>query len=268
MVKSAKTIFVSLFCYRIKMECLGYPKFMVTAFIIRHQKMDFPLKYKFILLIREGLRWLKRLIRLDITATSTGVEDVADIVNSANGKISDNTLSTRAAKQQLLIRLQRNDQDAWDEVFREWSQKLFSYLRYSLPTSEDADDLLSETFMAAVKSIHHFDGKSALSTWLYTLAHNKMVDFWRGHQQTDELPINLSISEEEIGLDFQEALGRLPSPAQQALLLRYREDLSVSEVAHIMGKSYKATESLLSRARSAFKEALTESGIYHEEVKR
>lgn len=238
------------------------------------QKMDFSLKQRLIFALREGFSWLKRLIRLEITATHPAANEIggefdgtatSDVADHSAGKNASSKVS-RNARAQLLMRLRDGDQNAWDEVYREWSQKIFSYLRFNLPTSEDAEDLLSETFMAAVKSIHHFDGKSALSTWLYTLAHNKMVDFWRSHQVTEELPLNLSVSEEESGLDFQESLNRLPSDAQQALLLRYREGLGVDEVAKVMGKTYKATESLLSRARAALKVALRDSGMLAEGV--
>ncbi len=162
----------------------------------------------------------------------------------------------------MILRLRRNDADAWEDFVRHWSPKLLTYLRYNLPTAEDAQDVLGETFAAAVKSIHRFDGRAAISTWLYTLAHHKMVDFWRQNQtETTELSDDLSIAEEYIGLDFRETFNRLPEQMRWVLLLRYREGLSVSEVAETMKRTYKATESLLSRARATFKQELETAGL-------
>jgi RNA polymerase sigma-70 factor (ECF subfamily) len=206
--------------------------------------------------LREGIIALKRLIRLNIAITEPA---------QSNEQASQGIDAKNKIQSSFLLKLQRNDQDAWEKVINEYSPKLFSYLRYNLPTREDAEDILNETFMAAVKSIRNFDGKSALTTWLYTLAHHKTVDFWRKHQHTTELLPSLSVSQNESGLDFQEALNRLPELARQVLLLRYREDLSVGEIAKVLGRSYKATESLLSRSRDALRDALSDAGIYNAE---
>lgn len=187
--------------------------------------------------------------------------------------ISDNAEKKRAAdasaKTQppnisaaLLRQLQRKDEDAWNLIFSQWNRQIFGYLYCHLPTKEDTEDALSETFVAAVKSINHFDGQGAFSTWLYSVAHHKIVDFWRKHRDTDEIPLTLVTSDDVMDLDFKQALLRLPQVAQEALVLRYSEGLSVKEISEVIGRSYKGTESLLSRARTAFRQALLDSGYF------
>jgi RNA polymerase sigma factor (sigma-70 family) len=164
------------------------------------------------------------------------------------------------AKEHIQL-LRGNDPDAWAELVNDWSPKLFGYLRRHVPTKEDAQDLLSETFAAAVRAIHGFDGNASLSTWLYALAHNKVVDFWRRTKIESELPETLTVAENVETLDFKEAFRRLPELAQRVLQLRYVEGFGVEEIATVMGRSYKATESLLSRSRALLKQVLREAGI-------
>jgi RNA polymerase sigma-70 factor (ECF subfamily) len=110
--------------------------------------------------------------------------------------------------------------------------------------------------MAALRSISSLDKSAALIRWLFAIARRKVADYWRQSQPVSELPDTLEYISNGISLEFREALALLPERARQALLLRYREGLSVDEVAHILGRSYKATESLLSRGRILLKAAL------------
>jgi RNA polymerase sigma-70 factor (ECF subfamily) len=159
-----------------------------------------------------------------------------------------------------LERLRQGDNDAWEELITETQSRLYSYLLYNVPTSEDAQDLLSEIFMAALRSISTLDDSLALTKWLYGIARRKVADFWRQAQPTSELSDSLEATSSSVSLEFREALAMLPDQTRQALLLRYREGLSVDEVARALGRSYKATESLLSRGRSLLKTALDDMG--------
>ena len=158
--------------------------------------------------------------------------------------------SRRSLSLEQLEHLRYGDSAAWDTFVADWSPRLFSYLRYSLPTREDAEDALSETLVATVEAIKHFDGKSQVSTWLYSIARRKVADFWRKSSNTEELSDLFQDTPNGFSLEFREALAALPEQSRQALLLRYREGFSVSEVSEIMGRTYKATESLLSRGRA------------------
>jgi DNA-directed RNA polymerase specialized sigma24 family protein len=156
----------------------------------------------------------------------------------------------------FLQRLQAGDQLAWSTLVDEWSPRLYNYLLYNTRNQDDAQDVLSETMMGLVQSIRSFDGNVALSTFIYSIAYRKVADYWRRSQQTVELPASLSVAGPTIaGLELAEALDELPELAQQVLLLRYHAGLSVAEIAEILGRSYKATESLLSRVRSQFQHA-------------
>ncbi len=160
----------------------------------------------------------------------------------------------------LLRKLQAGDELAWAELTREYSPRLYSYLRHNLPGAADAEDALSETLLAAVRALPAFDGRVSLSAFLYSLAYRKMADFWRRRHDTAPLLESVAASSTHgaagENAEFEELLDMLPEISRQVLLLRYQVGLSVSEIAEVIDRSYKGTESLLSRARTQLRAAL------------
>lgn len=178
----------------------------------------------------------------------------------------DPVSSTGPSEAQLLQRLQVGDQYAWVEFTQSMRPRLLSYLRHNVPTQEDAEDVLGETMIAAVRSLPSFDGKASLSTFVFSLAYRKIADFWRKRQDTVALveqhrsPLGVSSR----AVEFNEVLDQLPELSKQVLILRYHVGLSVGEIAQVIDRSYKGTESLLSRARQQLREALEDAGFEHE----
>jgi RNA polymerase sigma-70 factor (ECF subfamily) len=157
----------------------------------------------------------------------------------------------------ILSRLQAGDEQAWADFLAEWQQPLYRYLTYSLQDPDHAADVLSETLVAFVQAVQNFDGRVALSTFLYRIAANKRADFWRQRRQVSSLDQDLPTAGPSLlRLEMEEALLALSGPTRDAILLRYHVGLSVTEVADVLGRSYKATESLLSRGRRQLRIAL------------
>lgn len=172
---------------------------------------------------------------------------------------------SRGTDADLLKRLQGGDNGAWTSVTRDYAPRLYNYLRQNLPTADDAEDALSETMAAAVRAIANFDGRAALSTFLYAIAFRKVADFWRRTPHTMSLDgggerdsAQYTIEDPDVGqrLEFEEALNSLPELSRQVLLLRYQVGLGVDEIAEVVSRSYKGTESLLSRARTQLRDAI------------
>lgn len=175
------------------------------------------------------------------------------------------TLAEQQAAAAFLHRLKQGDEDAWKQLIEELSPRLYKYLRVHLPTDEDVDDVLNEAFVATVRAIANFDGRAAISTLVYSIAKRKVADFWRKRKEVYTLfPETVTTAgPDSTGLEFEEALRTLPEHYQEALLLRYHMGMSVSEVAKIMDSSYKATESLLSRARRQLQAVLESTDETH-----
>jgi RNA polymerase sigma factor (sigma-70 family) len=87
-----------------------------------------------------------------------------------------------------------------------------------------------------------------------------MADYWRRRHETAPLLERVAASRAEgasgESAEFEELLDTLPEISRQVLLLRYQVGLSVSEISEVIERSYKGTESLLSRARSQLRVAL------------
>ena len=163
---------------------------------------------------------------------------------------------------ELLQRLQGGDEEAWTYLTHEYGKRIYNYLRHRLPGPEDVEDALSETLVAAVKALPRFDGNVTLTTFLFSLANRKIADFWRRQKATSELPETLmDVGVNSAGMEFQEILQTLKPSYVQVLLMRYHVGLGVDEIADTLGQSYKATESLLSRARMELRKALEVSRI-------
>ena len=157
-----------------------------------------------------------------------------------------------------LRRLQTGDNAAWEQFVAEWSPYLYNYVRANLRGADGVEDVLSDTLLGVVEGIRNFDGNAALSTFVYTIAYHKIVDYWRRPHVTIELSDELSTTDSTLSFEIYETVAELPDDARQALLLRYYAGLSVSEVATVLDRSYKGTESLLSRARHQFQNAFRE----------
>lgn len=157
------------------------------------------------------------------------------------------------AETSRLHRLQQYDVTAWMQVVAEWTPDLYHYLCYTLPTPLAAEAVAGETFQAFVQATPTFTEQLSLRTYLYSAAYYKVADYWRRTPLADER----SADEQRfqwMGLpsELKEALDELPELAQQALLLRYQAGLSLLELADILGRTRKATESLFSRLLQQF----------------
>ena len=149
------------------------------------------------------------------------------------------------------------------ELFRAEGTTVFGFLLLRTGSRTVAEDLTGETFVAASKLFELGRGGEVTPAWLQTVARRRLVDHWRStsaHRRRVERlarePVPVEAPPHDTDDDVYRALGSLPDRQRAALVLRYLDEFSVSEVAEALGTGYKATESLLSRARRSFAEAL------------
>ncbi|WP_244176103.1 RNA polymerase sigma factor [Gordonia lacunae] len=128
-----------------------------------------------------------------------------------------------------------------------------------------AEDVTSETFLAAMDSVRRRRETEPTMPWLIGIARHKLADHWRRAQRTpepvDDLP-DRGDDPWDAELDRMVAhhtLGQLSPVHQSVLTLRYVDDLPVAECAEILGRTVGATEALLTRAKRAFRAAYPET---------
>jgi len=151
-------------------------------------------------------------------------------------------------------------------VFRDWYDRTLPRVyRYLLSRTGDvslAEELTQQAFVEAVRHPRRFDGRSDVVTWLCAIGRNKMIDHYRRSGRETDRHERLTLvqqrhSDATAALDERDAIHRalaqLPHDQRLALIFRYLDQMSVREVASQLSRSEKATESLLSRGREAFR---------------
>ena len=146
--------------------------------------------------------------------------------------------------------------------------EVYGYLLDRCGDRATAEDLTSETLLAAVRAAGAPEAASPSMPWLIGVARHKLVDHWRRRARDqrlfDDLAGDADLVEDpwDVPLAAAEAaatLARLGPHHRVALVLRYVDGLSVPEVADVLDRTVHATEALLVRARVAFRK-LHETG--------
>ena len=130
-----------------------------------------------------------------------------------------------------------------------------------------AEDLTSETFLAAMDAARKESPPPMTLPWLIGVARHKLADHYRRRQNRMNVPM-ADLPEPVEPLDHwdteldrlvaESVLARLPEQHRTVLSLRYLDDCSVGECAELIGRTVHATEALLVRARRAFKKEYPE----------
>lgn len=168
----------------------------------------------------------------------------------------------------FIERILNGDSKAVVQFYKSYSPKILSYLIKKLPRREDAEDLTNDIFLEAIDSLSLLQAEKNISAWLYKIAHNKMVDFYRKRKiksillsQVPFLQIVASeihqpefqLEKNKIRDNIELALHSISEKYQKILRLHYEDQIPVKTLAAIFNLSFKATESLLFRARQSFK---------------
>jgi RNA polymerase sigma-70 factor, ECF subfamily len=154
--------------------------------------------------------------------------------------------------------------------FRVWYElalpRVYRYLLARCGGDADlAEELTQQTFVEGVRRRASFDGRSDAVTWLCGIGRHKLVDHFRTSRRDTERQLRIvsewsagqsqAWSQHELRSGVETALAKLPGEQRIVMVLRYLDQMPVREIASTIGRSEKATESLLSRARDAFRRA-------------
>lgn len=192
----------------------------------------------------------------------------ADIVNSS---FDD---------RRLVDRLLRGDEAAFNDFFAQYFRRLFRFARTRLQDEDTARDVVQETLCRALRNLRHFRGEATLFTWLCQICRSQLSDYFERHRgeikyvipveddpavraaiesivAPDADPAQLAHRSEIMRL-VQVALDQLPIRYSDALEWKYIEGISVEEIAQRLKIEHGAAQSVLQRARLAFKDLFEE----------
>jgi RNA polymerase sigma-70 factor (ECF subfamily) len=183
--------------------------------------------------------------------------------------VSNDRLTPSAdGDRELVVRAQSGDLAAFEELVRRHQQGLFSYLYRMCRNGSDAEELAQAAMVRAWEALAGFRGASSFKTWLYRIGTNLCLNLRTRRKPVEELPETLAAPDsEQPERAFQqkvredavrEALARLPADQRAALVLSVYQDMSYKEIAQTMGKTVRAVDSLLFRAKTNVRKALAE----------
>lgn len=162
-----------------------------------------------------------------------------------------------------------NLRSSLETVFNAHHAHVFGFLLARCRSREVAADIAGETFVEAARAVKLGRSSTVTEAWLIHVARLRLIDHWRRQgreKRRVERLVRLSAPADFVvvpddGPDpsVGSALDALPANQRAALMLRYLDDHSVSEVADALELTYPATESLLARARRSFARAYKES---------
>ena len=184
-------------------------------------------------------------------------------------------------ERELIARLQKRDEAAFEELIRQYEKKVYTLCFRMCGNSEDAEEAAQDAFLALWRGIDRFRQESSLSTWIYRLATNACIDTLRRRKKQSG---SVSLDDEELFVDavdtspqpqetvehreaqklLQEGLSALPEEYRKVLILREIEGLSYTEIAESASIELGTVKSRISRGRSLLRNFLSGIGNFFE----
>jgi RNA polymerase sigma-70 factor (ECF subfamily) len=179
------------------------------------------------------------------------------------------------------------DEDAFAAFFASYAPRLYRFTLTRVADEDAAEEIVQVTLVRAIRKLHLFRGDAALFTWMVTLCRHE-IGAWQartGRQPTVALEEDLpqirkrlealamraagpeeDLERREVARLVRVALDVLPSHYGDVLEWKYIQELSVAEIAMRLGVTSKAAESLLARARNAFRDGFEALMLRRREV--
>ncbi len=171
-------------------------------------------------------------------------------------------------EESLVQRIKKRDQDAFAEIYERYFDRIYRYIFLRVGNTQEAEDMAQQVFLKALEGIGSFKWKNIpLSAWLFRIAHNQVVDFLRKKPKKAQVPIEPHhlrsgddphlIAEQRFETEqLISALRELTEAQREVLSLRFSSELSIAEVAKVMGKSEGAVKALQHSAIVALRRKL------------
>jgi RNA polymerase sigma-70 factor (ECF subfamily) len=158
---------------------------------------------------------------------------------------------------------------AWDALFRRYQLPLYVYVFELTRHEQTSLDLVQETFIAAARHLGSLRDDAKFGSWLFGIAHQKVIQLWRkrGGKEIlfDEIPESPDEPENspdeflirrEQEIEFMNLLEQLPPPQRAVLLLHFVEDFSIEEIARITETQIGTVKSRLHYAKKSLRKLL------------
>lgn len=163
---------------------------------------------------------------------------------------------------------EKNNIKKFKEIYTDNFRYIYSFvLSRTCGNEQITEDIVQETFLIAWKQLNYFRRKSSYSTWLCGIAKNKLYEEYRKQVRgsnnvtldseiSDNMPSDINVEKiiinEEQRKSIIEILHKLNPMYRNCLILKYMDECSIKEMANIFGKTPKAIDGILQRAKKSF----------------
>jgi len=175
-------------------------------------------------------------------------------------------VSTVVYAEDLVRRIRANEPNAFDELYARYSPRVFGYLYQRLNGNhEEAEDLTAEVFARVYEKIDAYQVQGApLSSWLFRIAHNRLIDAVRRRPRQSQVGLDLAPElpagrvfqgvDQAVALEqIKSGLARLTPEQRQVIELRFLEGKSLAETAALVNRNEDAVKKLQSRGLASLR---------------
>lgn len=188
---------------------------------------------------------------------------------------------SQESDENLMLRFGRGEATAFEFLYQRHESRVFRYLHRNVRNEASANDLMQEVWFAVARGAAGYQPNAKFTTWLFTIAHHRMVDMIRANHRLQSLDAGGDADSEGASLlERMAADGKLEPPAQvqsqheaeallaavaqlpadqrSAFLLQAEGGLSVEEIAEATGSNFETVKSRLRYARAKLRQLLWE----------
>ncbi|PIR05030.1 MAG: hypothetical protein COV57_01355 [Candidatus Liptonbacteria bacterium CG11_big_fil_rev_8_21_14_0_20_35_14] len=178
------------------------------------------------------------------------------------------------SEHKLIQQAKQGESSAFGVLYDNYHEKIFRFVYFKVSHKEEAEDLTHQVFLNAWKNIRNYkDQNLPFSSWLYRIAKNKVIDYYRLKKNNTSLDsikdslhddYNIELATEEIlNLEnIRNAIKELNEDQQDVLIMRFIEDLPIKEVATSLGKTESAVKLIQLRAIKKLKNIIKNGTDY------
>ena len=173
----------------------------------------------------------------------------------------------------FIERIQHGDTEAFNPLVQKYHPKIYTHIFGRIKNAETAKDLTQETWIKAFRAINTFRADASFSSWLYRIAENVCIDFFRKQKAAYDIAPLHTVAETQIEKTYpdpaelltrselrqylHDAIAALTPSRKRVFLLYYFEELSIKAIATHTGRSEGTVKTHLRNARLQLRECLT-----------
>lgn len=197
-------------------------------------------------------------------------------VQTAQTRRAKNDFSSSETDRQteLVLLAKAGDAEAFGHLYETYLDRIYRYIYFRVTDEQTAEDLISQVFTKAWENLDRYQpsGRPFIA-WLYTIAHNTVIDHYRTRKDTVAIENTLSLAsdspgpDEQVELHFEadnlrSALQTLTPEQQQVVVLKFIAGMTTDEIAAQLQKSAGAIRALQMRALQALAKQMEKDGTY------